>query len=136
MAILTRSGMTKILRRIMESGGMTDDMEEDVRRLQDDFDEREGILRKYGETYDGEDRDEYEFSERDGTSIYTPREEDKLADDWRIKYEEMKKRYLDRFFGTDEIEDDYFETMRKTREDVKRDGEPQSFDELLERVEG
>lgn len=136
MAILTRSGMTKILRRIMESGGMTDDMEEDVRRLQDDFDEREGILRKYGETYDGEDRDEYEFSERDGTAIYTPREEDKLADDWRIKYEEMKKRYLDRFFGTDEIEDDYFETMRKTREDVKRDGEPQSFDELLERVEG
>lgn len=136
MAILTRSGMTKILRRIMESGGMTDDMEEDVRRLQDDFDEREGILRKYGETYDGEDRDEYEFSERDGTSNYTPREEDKLADEWRIKYEEMKKRYLDRFFGTDEIEDDYFETMRKTREDVKRDGEPQSFDELLERVEG
>lgn len=136
MAILTRSGMTKILRRIMESGGMTDDMEKDVQRLQDDFDEREGILRKYGETYDGEDRDEYEFSERDGTSIYTPREEDKLADDWRIKYEEMKKRYLDRFFGTDEIEDDYFETMRKTREDVKRDGEPQSFDELLERVEG
>ena len=136
MAILTRSGMTKILRRIMESGGMTDDMEEDVRRLQDDFDEREGILRKYGETYDGEDRDEYEFSERDGTSIYTPREEDKLADDWRIKYEEMKKRYLDRFFGTDEIEDEYFETMRKTREDVKRDGEPQSFDELLESVEG
>lgn len=136
MAILTRTGMTKILRRIMESGGMTDDMEEDVRRLQDDFDEREGILRKYGETYDGEDRDEYEFSERDGTSIYTPREEDKLADDWRIKYEEMKKRYLDRFFGTDEIEDVYFETMRKTREDVKRDGEPQSFDELLERVEG
>ena len=136
MAILTRSGMTKILRRIMESGGMTDDMEEDVRRLQDDFDEREGILRKYGETYDGEDRDEYEFSERDGTSIYTPREEDKLADDWRIKYEEMKKRYLDRFFGTDEIEDDYFETMRKTREDVKRDGEPQTFNELLERVEG
>lgn len=136
MAILTRSGMTKILRRIMESGGMTDDMEEDVRRLQNDFDEREGILRKYGETYDGEDRDEYEFSERDGTSNYTPREEDKLADDWRIKYEEMKKRYLDRFFGTDEIEDDYFETMRKTREDVKRDGEPQTFDELLERVEG
>ena len=136
MAILTRSGMTKILRRIMESGGMTDDMEEDVRRLQDDFDEREEILRKYGETYDGEDRDEYEFSERDETSIYTPCEEDKLADYWRIKYEEMKKRYLDRFFGTDEIEDDYFETMRKTREDVKRDGEPQSFDELLERVEG
>lgn len=136
MAILTRSGMTKILRRIMESGGMTDDMEEDVRRLQDDFDEREGILRKYGETYDGEDRDEYEFSERDESSLYTPLEEEKFANEWRTKYEEMKKRYLDRFFGIGDVKDDYFDIMRETRDDVKRDGEPQTFNELLERVEG
>lgn len=136
MAILTKSGMTKILRKIMESGGMTEDMERSVRRLQDDFDEREGILKKYGETYDGEDRDEYEFSGRDTDEIYTPREEEKLADDWRAKYEEMKSRYLDRFFGTDEIEDDFDRTMRETRDDVKRDGEPQTFNELLERVEG
>lgn len=135
MAILTKSGMTKILRKIMESGGMTEDMERSVRRLQDDFDEREGILKKYGETYDGEDRDEYEFSGRDTDEIYTPREE-KLADDWRAKYEEMKSRYLDRFFGTDEIEEDFDRTMRETRDDVKRDGEPQTFNELLERVEG
>ena len=136
MAILTKSGMTKILRKIMESGGMTEDMERSVRRLQDDFDEREGILKKYGETYDGEDRDEYEFSGRDTDEIYTLREEEKLADDWRAKYEEMKSRYLDRFFGTDEIEDDFDRTMRETRDDVKRDGEPQTFNELLERVEG
>lgn len=51
--------MEKILRRIMESGGMTEDMERDVERLKDDFDEREGILKRYGETYDGEDQDEY-----------------------------------------------------------------------------
>ena len=136
MAILTRSGMTKILRRIMESGGMTEDMERSVRRLQDDFDEREGILKKYGETYDGEDRDEQEFSGRDTDEIYTPRKEEKLADDWSAKYEEMKSRYLDRFFGTDEIEEDFDRTMRETRDDVKRDGEPQTFNELLERVEG
>jgi hypothetical protein len=136
MAILTKSGMTKILRKIMESGGMTEDMERSVRRLQDDFDEREGILKKYGETYNGEDRDEYEFSGRDTDEIYTLREEEKLADDWRAKYEEMKSRYLDRFFGTDEIEDDFDRTMRETRDDVKRDGEPQTFNELLERVEG
>lgn len=36
--------MTKILRRIMESGGMTDDMEEDVRRLQDDLMNGRGYL--------------------------------------------------------------------------------------------
>lgn len=136
MAILTKSGMTKILRKIMESGGMTEDMERSVRRLQDDFDERERILKNYGETYDGEDRDEYEFSGRDTDEIYTPREEEKLADDWRAKYEEMKSRYLDRFFGTDEIEEDFDRTMRETRDDVKRDGGPQTFNELLERVEG
>lgn len=136
MALLTRTGMEKILRRIMETGGMTDSMEEDVRRLKDDFDEREGILKKYGETYDGEDRDEYEYSGRDTDTVYTPREEEKDAKEWRTKYEEMKERYLDRFFGGRDTKEEFNETMRETEEDVKRDGEPQTFDELLERTEG
>ena len=55
MAILTKTGMDKILRRIMETGGLTEDMERDIDRLRSDFDEREGMLRRYGETYDGED---------------------------------------------------------------------------------
>lgn len=129
MAILTKTGMNKILRRIMETGGMTPDMEEDIQRLRDDFDEREGILKKYGETYDGEDMDEYEYTGRDTSEIYTPKEEEKDAKEWRTKYEEMKARYLDRFFGG-------VETMEETREDVERNGEPQTFDELLGRVEG
>lgn len=136
MALLTRTGMEKILRRIMETGGMTDSMEEDVRRLKDDFDEREGILKKYGETYDGEDRDEYEYSGRDTDTVYTPREEEKDAKEWRTKYEEMKERYLDRFFEGRDTKEEFNETMRETEEDVKRDGEPQTFDELLERTEG
>ena len=74
MAILTKTGMNKILRRIMETGGLTPDMEEDIQRLRDDFDERESILKKYGETYDGEEADEYE---------YTPKEEEKDAEEWR-----------------------------------------------------
>lgn len=131
MAILTKTGMNKILRRIMETGGLTPDMEEDIQRLRDDFDEREGILKKYGETYDGEDMDEYEYTGR-----YTPKEEEKDAKDWRTKYEEMKARYLDRFFGGVDNDKNFEETMDETREDVERDGEPQTFDELLERVEG
>ena len=127
MAILTKTGMNKILRRIMETGGLTPDMEEDIQRLRDDFDERESILKKYGETYDGEDADEYE---------YTPKEEEKDAEEWRTKYEEMKARYLDRFFGGVDNDKNFEETMNETREDVERDGEPQTFDELLERVEG
>lgn len=136
MAILTKTGMNKILRRIMETGGLTPDMEEDIQRLRDDFDEREGILKKYGETYDGEDMDEYEYTGRDTDEIYTPKEEEKDAKDWRTKYEEMKARYLDRFFGGVDNDKNFEETMDETREDVERDGEPQTFDELLERVEG
>ena len=133
MAILTRSGMEKILRRIMESGGMTEDMERDVERLKDDFDEREGILKRYGETYDGEDRDEYDYSERDDINIYTPKEEEK---DWKQEYDNLKERYMNRFFGTSDVKDEFDDTMEETKEDVKRDETIQSFDELLERTEG
>lgn len=117
----------------MESGGMTEDMEKDVERLKDDFDEREGILKRYGETYDGEDQDEYEYSGRDDINIYTPREEEK---DWKKEYDDLKARYMDRFFGTSEVKEDFNDTIEETEEDVKRDGEVQSFDELLERTEG
>ena len=133
MAILTRSGMEKILRRIMESGGMTEDMERDVERLRDDFDEREGILKRYGETYDGEDRDEYDYSERDDINVYTPKEEEK---DWKQEYDNLKERYMNRFFGTSDVKYEFDDTMEDTKEDVKRDGTVQSFDELLERTEG
>ena len=128
MAILTKRGMDKILRRIMETGGLTEDMEKDIDRLRSDFDEREGMLRRYGETYDGEDRDEYEWKGRD--------EEAKDYEDWRGRYEEMRQRYLDRFFGGRDEGEEYPEIMRETEEDVRRDGEPQTFDELLERTEG
>ena len=146
MAILTKTGMDKILRRIMETGGLTEDMERDIDRLRSDFDEREGMLRRYGETYDGEDMDEYEWrgrddesredSDRDDKDIYTPREEAKDYEDWRGRYEEMRQRYLDRFFGGRDEEEEYREIMRETEVDVRRDGEPQTFDELLERTEG
>ena len=136
MAILTKTGMNKILRRIMETGGLTPDMENDIQRLRDDFDERESILKKYGETYDGEDIDEYEYTGRGTVEIYTPKEEEKDAKEWRTKYEEMKAHYLDRFFGGVDNDKNFKETMNETRKDVERDGEPQTFDELLERVEG
>lgn len=92
MAILTRKGYTDILRRIFETGGLTPDMESDLTRLKDDFDEREGMLRRYGEVYDGEDREEYE---------YLP-----IETDWERKYNEMdsryhelQNRYVERFMG-------------------------------------
>lgn len=141
---LTKRGIDKILRKIMETGGLTEDMEKDIQRLRDEFDEREGVLKRYGETYEGEDQDEYDWEESrrvrddndDDVEVFTSREEEKLSNDWRSRYEEMRKKYIDRFFGGDDVREDFNRTMEMTEDDVIRDGEPQTFDELLERTEG
>ena len=129
MALMTKTGMYNLLREIMETGGMTEDMERNIQRIKDDFDEREGILRKYGSVYDGDDKEEYDWAEKD-SSAYSD------GDKWKGEYERMRKRYLDRFFGGVDAKEDFDEIMEETKEDVIRDGEPQTFDELLERREG
>lgn len=124
MALLTKNGYNNVLTRIWETGGLTKDMEGDLERLKADFDEREGMLRKYGEVYDGEDRDEYEFIEKISN------------DDWKGKYEEMKERYKNRFFRGEPNRDNYDQGDFKTvidneMKDIKKDSEPHTWDELL-----
>lgn len=125
MALLTKTGIKNLLNRLWETGGLSADMEADIKRLQDDFDEREGMLRKYGEVYDGEDREEYEFVEK-------PSE----TEDWKGKYEEMKSRYVNRFFNGEETRkdgdsDDFNTVMEGEEEDIREDGKTKSFDDLL-----
>lgn len=128
--MLTRNGAMKLIEKLWRSGGLTEDMEADVQKLKDDFDEREGMLRKFGEVYDGEDKDEYD---------YVPKEvhvEDNTEDgiDWKSKFEEMENRYVSRFFGrpTDaEDGEDFKSAMEGEKDDIKIDGGPQTWDELL-----
>lgn len=125
MTLLTKTGIKNLLNRLWETGGLSADMEADIKRLQDDFDEREGMLRKYGEVYDGEDKEEYEFVEKPSD-----------AEDWKGKYEEMKSRYVNRFFNGGETRkdgdaDDFQTVMEGEEEDVREDGETKSFDDLL-----
>lgn len=127
--MLTRAGMNNILKRIFETGGMSADMESDIQKLRDDFDEREGMLRKFGETYDGEDKEEYDYTPRESTL-------ESEESEYKGKYEEMKQRYIDRFFGGKPDEEEVEETMEEQKEDLERDGTPQTFDELLKKVEG
>lgn len=122
MALLTKTGANKILSRIWETGGLTQDMEEDLQRLRDDFDEREGMLRKFGEVYDGEDKDEYD---------YLPNTTPASDNDWEGKYNEMKQRYITRFFGGDESKIERDRTISEQKEDVKIDSTPQSWDDLV-----
>lgn len=126
----TRTGFEKILRRIMDSSELTEDMEKDIQDLRDDFDKREGELRRYGEVYDGEDKDDFDYSGVDLEAI-EPTEGERA---WRDKYNELKTKYIDRFFGgTEEQVEDIMNGMEK---ETERDGKPQTFEELLERVEG
>jgi hypothetical protein len=119
----------------MNSGELTPDMEADFSRLKDELDEREGMLARYGETYDGENK-EYEWVARevetDGTKdgsddvmqddnendvIDTPEEN---VIDWEAKYRELKQRYIDRFMGR--IKEENLEDMRNDLERGRDDG--------------
>lgn len=137
MAILTGAGMNKILRRIMEHSDLTAEMANDFQRLKDDFDERTSYLSRIGEVYVGDDVDEYDFSPNDATNTYTEKEVEGIETNWENRYNELKKQYLDRFFGGVEPGGTNIQTiMDDTVTDVQRDGEPQTFDELLDRTEG
>ena len=84
------------------------------------------MLKKYGETYDGEDwRDRATRAERER--------------------DEIRRKYRDRFFvrhgqKAEEVEDeketDGREIKREQKEDIKRDGKKQTFEELFEEREG
>lgn len=130
MALLTKTGMSKILRKIMEMEDLPEEIEEGVLRLQSDFDERTGYLASYGDIADGEDIDEYEFTVREEKNVEGSEE------GWEEKYRAMKQKYIDRFFGTTEVKEEVEEVEEETEEDVKRDGKEQTFDKLLEKVEG
>ena len=52
------------------------------------------------------------------------------AETWKAKYDELRGKYIDRFFTSPE------EVKHDTEEDVKEDGEVKSFDELFDDREG
>lgn len=139
---LTKEEHEGILKRIAESGGFTAEMADDLQKLRDEYDEREGMLRRYGERYDGENRDRKDWDDRreereeedrvDGDykreGLRRSREDD---EDWRAKYIELKKSYIDRFFnGARE------EITESQDRDIERDGDVQTYEELFERREG
>lgn len=131
----TRAAYEELLTRLMNSGELTPDMEEDFRRLKDELDEREGMLARYGETYDGENK-EYEWVARevetDGTKdgsddVVQDDEENDVIDtpeenaiDWEAKYRDLKERYIDRFMGRikEENLDDMRNDLERGRDDV------------------
>lgn len=132
----TKAAYEELLTRLMNSGELTPDMEEDFRRLKDELDEREGILTRYGETYDGENK-EYEWVAREVETDGTKEGSDDVAQDdkendvidtpeenvidWEAKYKDLKERYIDRFMGR--IKEENLDNMRNDLERGRDDGE-------------
>lgn len=87
----TQRGYYDILDRIFKTGGMSEDMEKDIQLLKDELDEREGILKKYGEAYDGES-DTYDW---------VPKENEYKAkfDSLTSQYNSLVERYNRKFFA-------------------------------------
>lgn len=129
MALLTKTAMQTLLRGILEQSDLDETVETSVQRLQDDFNEREEILGRYGGVYDGEDTEEYEYTAKDVTTV-----DNSEVEVYKEKYEAMRQKYLDRFFGgvdSSEIED----IKEDNGEEVREHEEPQTFEELLTKTE-
>lgn len=94
-----------IIKKISETGGDTPEMMDDLKRLKDEVDEREGMLNKYREQYDGEN--------------------------YKEKYEALKKEYRDRFFSNNDIKE-------QQQDDIKSDDRSTeyTYEKLFEEREG
>lgn len=95
--MLTPNGFTKLLTGLMSSIELTEEIENMIAQIQNDFEERNAIIEKYGNEYDSE-LDEYEFSEKE---IEQPQ-----VDDYKEKYLELKERYINRFMGKEPTGDE------------------------------
>ena len=118
--MLKKEEHENLLKQIADSGGDTANMLDLMQKLRDDFDEREGMLKKYGEKYDGENSPKED--------VETEKEKDGV--NWKEKYADLERKYKERFFTTPK------EVKEETEEDVERDGKKQSFEELFTEREG
>lgn len=134
----TREEYENLLKEIANSGGDTPAMMELLQKLRDDYDEREGLLKRYGEE---RDKRAPEGSEEERDKIRKESEEDNIEDkgerriaydDYvpREDYEELRKKYIERFFTSSD------KAKRMQKENVMDDGKKRSFEELFKEREG
>lgn len=130
---MTKDEHEALLRRIAETGGATPEMLDDIQKLRDEYDEREGMLRRYGEERDKNPPDgerSQEDKDEEGERRSDKKEVDRDDIDWKGEYEKIRKQYVERFFSSPEKAKD------EQDEDVTKDGESMTYEELFkERVE-
>lgn len=88
---MSQDEMYRLMDDIINSGGDTELMRAHMAQLRAEYDEREGMLRHYRETYDGENALRYRASEYD--AVVSER------DRYREDAERYRQMYIDRFTG-------------------------------------
>lgn len=146
----TKQEHDNLLMEIAKSGGDTPKMLELMQKLRDDFDEREGELKRYRET---EDKRPPEGTKEEERKIVDESQEDNREDGGerrraygvapdrrgvsvdtvsRADYEDLKQKYIERFFSS------IPEAIREQKEDIRKDDrvDDLTFEDLFKEREG
>lgn len=130
MALLTRKKYDEILREFVAGDEINDELLNLVETLRNDFAEREGYL---GQSYD-EELDYYDYKTAEvkeevndelNNKIEELESDKKALED---KYNDLVKKYKDRFFGI-------VEEVVEEKEEYEDDGSDITFEDLFETKE-
>lgn len=124
----TGKALNAILADIWDKAGFGEDMEESLAVLRDNISERDGILHGYGEPWNDE-ADDFNF-----TALPPVTPDPAPGEDWEGKYNELKSRYISRFFTGgegDNGETTPEQVKADQNEDIKNDDEGKTIDELF-----
>lgn len=106
-----------LIQRIGETGGFTDEMLDDLRKLRDEFDERAGEIDKLGETRDQNPPDGFDTWD----AAYSAMRDERDAE---------RRRYVARFLGGEEKADE-----PEVSDDDEPDDKPKEYDDLFKKKE-
>lgn len=124
--MLTLAAINKILKKILENSDLGEEISNDIESIKNAVQDRDTILKNYGDVPDTEDLEEFDFVERE--------KETNSTDDYKSKYDALRKQYVERFFGGKPKEAE--EIIEDQMEDLEKDEKPLTFDDLLEKTEG
>lgn len=111
--MLSRENFIRLIKEVW--GEIGEENEVKINEMIDDYDERDGIMRKYGEFKEVED--EYTFNPFD-------------FDDYKVKYDELREKYKERFFGEGKTKE---EVIEQEKEDVSEDDDVKEISELFKK---
>lgn len=122
--MLTKTGITELLKSVMSNGEITPENETLMSSIMKDFEEKEQVLKKYGSFPDDETLTDFEFKEN---------EVQDNGDEWKKKYAELREQYVNRFFNGEGSKEDI---ISDHKEDMKNEEEEKTIVELFTEREG